>query len=172
MLDCFINFVGLIRCGAYSEPSESGQYINTLPGLTLDQFNKIAESEQRNYTGVWADIQAEASARFYTDILQEILTCFKLNKNIDYEDLICFNKKVFVNAWKYLLGKQFMTERLYSSRVNKYTTVDRAQAEKLEVKFDEEYLLYLRQAVTLMDVSKYEEKLCCGGNPEVRTWLP
>lgn len=170
MLTCLIDYIGFIHCGAYDPVPDSGQYINSLPGITLENIDSLADREQRTYQGVWDDVQKEASNRFYTDVISEVSKCFSINKDCDYDTLICNNKELLTNAWKYLLGTQLMIERLYSDRLNRFTTVDREMAKELKDFFQVEYEGYLKQAVQLFDVSDCE--LCCGGNPEVVTWIP
>lgn len=171
MLDCFIDYIGFTNCGgAYDTVPESGQYINSLPGITLENVDSLADREQRTYQGVWDDVQKEATNRFYTDVISEVSKCFSLNKDCDYGTLICTNQELLTNAWKYLLGSQLMIERLYSDRLNRFTTVDREQAKELKDFFQVEYESYLKQAVQLFDLTDCE--LCCGSNPQTVYWLP
>lgn len=170
MLDCLIDYIGFIRVlGVYDQP-ESGQYINSLPGITLENVESIADSEQETYVGVWNDVQKEASARMYTDTISEITKCLSLDRECDYDELICDNKELLTNAWKYLLGVQLMIERLYSPRLNRFTTVDREQAQELKDFYQVEYEKYLSQAVLLFDITGCE--LCCGGNPSTVVYMP
>lgn len=48
-----------------------------------------------------------------------------------FDALVCYNKNVFKTALWYLLGSEAMFERMYSDRLNRYTTVDRKLAEEL-----------------------------------------
>lgn len=171
MLDCLVNYIGLMQCyGAY-DASDSGQYINTLPGITLESIDKIADTrEQRTYRGVWDDVQENAKPRFYSDVISELTKCFQLDRECDYETLICDNITVLTNAWKLLLGNQLMIERIYSNRLNRYTTVGLEEAKELKDHYQVEYEKALAQAVKLMDVTDCE--FCCGGNPESQVWLP
>lgn len=167
-MECLTDFVGIRGCGE-TVPG-SGVYLNTLPGISLESLDKVADSEQITYKGLWADIQTEAGVRFYTDVIEELSKCFKLTPYCDYEELICQNKLRLLNAWRYLLGNQTMLFRLHSTRFNRFTTVDKKKAEELLDYYQAEYEKALQQAVKLMEVSSCE--LCCGGNPEYVTWLP
>ena len=170
MLDCLIDYIGFIRVqGVYDQP-ESGQYINSLPGITLENVEATADSDQETYLGVWSDVQKEASSRLYNDVVSELTKCFSLNKECDYDELICTNKELLTNAWKYLLGVQLMIERIYSPRLNRFTTVDHEQAKELKDFYQVEYEKFLSQAVLLFDTTGCE--LCCGGNPSTVYWLP
>lgn len=167
-MDCLTGYIGLKVCG--DETSASGMFINSLPGISLESIDKIAESEQITYAGVWADVQAEAAVRFYVDVVTEITKCYSITPYCDYEDIICDNKLKLAVAWRYLLGNQLMIFRLYTTRLNRFTTIDLEQAAQLRDFYQVSYEQALSQAVQIIDVSSCE--LCCGGNPEYVTWLP
>lgn len=170
-MDCLFDYIGLKICG--TETSVSGLFINSLPGISLESIDKIAESEQVTYRGVWNDVQTEAAARFYVDVVNELTKCYSLQPYCDYEDIICdeANKLKLANAWRYLLGNQLMLFRLYTPRLNRFTTVDRDQALQLRDHYQVEYEKALTLAAKLVNVSVCE-CIQCGGNPEYVTWLP
>ncbi len=171
-MDCYIDYIGLTNCvGAY-ETSPSGQYINTLAGITWDKVDKLGDQEQRNWRGVWRDVQLNASRRFKVDVMTALNGCYKLNKDCNYEDILCNedNMEKLTVAWMYLLGINIMQEQLYTPRLNRYTTIDRKQAEELRTFYQQEYTAFLGQAAPLLDVSDCE--LCCGGGIEVVTSFP
>lgn len=167
-MDCLTGYIGIKICG--NESSASGLFINSLPGISLESIDKIATEDQVTYAGVWRDVQAEAQARFYVDVITEITKCYQLQPYCDYEEIICSNKLKLANAWRFLLGNQIMLFRLYTSRLNRFTTVDLKRAEELLVFYQVEYESSLTQAVKLIDVSSC--CLDCGGNPSTVTWFP
>lgn len=136
----------------------------------MEAMDKIATEDQVTYLGVWNDIQKNAIAQFGIDVMMKMNACYNLNKECDYHLLICENMDVLVQAFKYLLAETIMVFRLSTNRINRYTTVDRDQAIELRGYYREEYEKNLGIGVQLMDTSGCE--LCCGGNPEVVTWLP
>jgi len=168
-MECLIGYIGIMVCG--TESSDSGQFINSLPGISLESIDKIADSEQITYAGVWRDVQAEAANRFYVDVVTELSKCYQLQPYCDYEDLICENKPKLITAWKYLLGNQLMLFRLYTTRLNRFTTVDLKQAAELRDLYQVEYEKYLSLAAKIMNVASCE-CMVCGSNPEYVTWLP
>jgi len=169
-MQCFIDYIGLSLCaGAYDAPA-SGIYINTLPGLSIQSIDQVADQEQVNYIGVWDDVQSNALPQFKLDIMTEIQKCYQVNKDCDYDALICENIEVFTQAWKYLLGVCILIYRINSNRLNKYTTTTIEQAKELKDHYQVQYEKYLVQAAKVMDISSCE--LCCGNNPEAVTWLP
>lgn len=56
-----------------------------------------------------------------------------------YEGLVCNNKEVFTQPLLYLLGMELMTERIYSSRLNRWTTIDLKSAKELRKEFEATY---------------------------------
>jgi hypothetical protein len=170
MLTCFIDYIGLSYCeGVYEQPG-SGLYLNSLPGISIESIDKIADSEQVTYLGVWADVQTAAVAQFRIDVMTELNKCFKLERGCDYDVLICNNAETLVQAWKYCLGVWLMIFRITSPRLNRFTTIDAKQAAELKDFYQVEYEKALKQAVLLMDTS--ECCMQCAGNPETVTWLP
>jgi len=169
MLVCLIDYIGLNYCGVYETP-DSGHYLTTLPGISIESMDKIADSDQITYLGVWADVQKEAMVRFYADVMAELNGCYAINKDCDYEALICENKDKLIQPLKYLLGNQLMLERIYSNRINRFTTIDKKQAEELRDFYQVEYEQALKRSMKFIDISSCE--LCCSGNPQTVTWLP
>ena len=169
-MTCFIDYIGLSFCAGVYESPASGIYINSLPGLSLESIDKVADQEQLNYKGVWDDVQANAVQQFKIDLIAEINKCYSLNCDCDYEALICENQEVLTQSWKYLLGIWILIFRINSNRLNSYTTVSITQAKELKDYYQAEYDKFLASSVLCMDVSSCE--LCCGGNPNMVTWLP
>lgn len=171
MLTCFIDYIGLSYCetGVYQVPA-SGIYLNSLPGINIESIDKIANSEEVTYLGVWANVQSSAVAQFRLDVINEMTKCYKLNKDCVYDDLICENIEELSLAWKYILGVWLMIFRLTSDRVNRWTTVDREQAKELKDFYQLEYEKALKQGVQLMNTDSC--CLQCESNPSVVVWLP
>lgn len=170
MLDCFIDYIGLSYCGGVYEQPDSGIYLNSLPGISIESIDKIADSEQVTYKGVWSDVQNSAVAQFRIDVIAELNKCFKLNRDCDYDELICANDAVLVQSWKYCLGVWLMIFRLHSDRLNRYTTIDAKKAEELRDFYQLEYEKALSQSMKLINT----DSCCmeCGGNPEYVYALP
>lgn len=172
MLTCLYDYIGLNDCnnsGVYEQP-ESGIYLNQLPGISIESIDKIANSEQVTYKRVWDSVQRMAAQQFKVDITSELSRCFRLETECDYENLICINREILTQAWKYSLAIWLMHFRINSERLNKYTTVTLQQATELRSFFQSEYEISVKQSVQLMNIESCE--LCCGGNPEYVTYLP
>lgn len=170
-MNCFLNHIGLLYCGAgvYDQPS-SGVFLNSLPGISIENIDKIADSEQVTYIGVWNDVQAFALAQFRLDLMTEINKCYDINTDCDWDEMICDNTTELTTAWKYLLGVSLMIFRLNSDRVNRWTTIGRDEAKELRDFYQIEYEKALKQGVLLMDTDACCLK--CSPNPQTVTWLP
>lgn len=167
-MQCLIDYIGFANCANQDAP-ESGLYINTLPGITLESVDKIANSEQVTYLQVWADAQAEAAVRFKNDFMRAVNECYTLSRKCDYEDMICDNIEYLTVAWRYLLGNQLMLYRINSTRLNRFTTIDKNQASELAAHYQVEYEKALQTAMKLVDVSGCCEKECTN-NPQ-HVWI-
>ena len=168
MIDCFIDSIGLQAC-AGTEPA-SGLYLNTLPGLSVEAIDNIADAEQVTYLGVYADVQKNALAQFNLDVRGEIGKCYRVNKDCDYDTLICNNAENLYLAWKYLLGVHIMDMRIFSSRLNWFTTVSMDDARELQGVYQAKYEEALKAAVQIMDTS--ECCLTCAPSPKYVWTLP
>jgi hypothetical protein len=166
-MDCLQDYIGIGFCG---DAPASGLYITSLPGITLESIDKIATEDQVTYAKVWEDAQKEAAIRFKSDFIAKVNECFEINTECDYEDFICENKDKLVNSWRFLLGNQLMIYRIYSTRLNRFTTIDIEAATELKDYYQSEYDKYLHQEVKFIDFSSC--CMPCGGNPQVVHWLP
>ena len=92
-MECLRNYIGLRGCGL-QEP-ESGYYVNSLPGISLESIDKLADSEQRSYAGVWADIVNRSLTKLETAVTSAFHSKFKL-KAIQQD--IVTNKKDRLNV--------------------------------------------------------------------------
>jgi hypothetical protein len=163
--------VGIKVC-ADQDPSDSGLYINSLPGVSLESIEKTATEDQETYLGLWADVQTEAWSLFVIDFREAISECFELSKRCDYEELICENKKILVNAWRFLLGSQLMLFRINTTRLNRFSTIDAKQAEKMVDHYQVQYEKALLQAAQLCDISACRCELVLDPKPKSVQWLP
>lgn len=56
-----------------------------------------------------------------------------------FNNVVCYNKEHFGEALLYCLGSELMTERINSSRINRWTTVDKPKATELRKYFEARY---------------------------------
>ena len=155
-MDCLKGFIGINGCGAPvpatnpalpAQPLFSGFYINQLPGVNLEVMEGIADDEQETYLGVWADVEFRALKKFALAVKAELNKCYKITDATIVNCLVCNNKDTFAVALWYYLGCELMIERTASTRLNRFTTIDKEEAEKLKADFYAEYQAALSDAV-------------------------
>jgi hypothetical protein len=69
-MQCLKDYIGVKCCGF--APSDSGIYINDLPGVEFANIDGIADADQVSWAGVWADVQSRAIRRFRVDLIGAI----------------------------------------------------------------------------------------------------
>lgn len=169
ILQCLTGFIGIMGCNS-SEPA-SGLYINSLPGITLKMIDSIADEDQVTYLGVWTEVQRRGLLRFRTAFMAQLNKCYQINERDTVACLACEFKDLLATSLWYILGRELMDERIYSDRVNRYTTIDRLQAQELrdhyQICFEEE----LKAAVQGIDVEHsdciLDEKDCPQQNGDI-----
>lgn len=170
-MDCFIDHIGI-----KSEGDTEGLFINQLPGVTLKMINGITETEQATFTGLWDEVQKRTLRKFKKDYLSK----FK-NKYVGFccdeeacnpETIACDNIELFEDAWMYCLGTELMIERLYSSRLNKFTTIDKDQASELKDFFQVEYEKALNYAIKYIPKAIIDQCFECRSQVDYVEVLP
>jgi len=78
-LTCLKDYIGILGCG--SATPLSSLYINSLPGINLESIDKIANSEQLTYLGVWSDVQDRALQKLSLDVALRFQQRYRI-KNI------------------------------------------------------------------------------------------
>lgn len=172
-MDCFIDYIGVKGCDS-TEP-ESGVYINDLPGVTLENIERIANAEQITFAGVWDEVQKRSIRQFVRKaetqfrIRYQALCC---KDDCSFEDLLCSIKEELTDALLYFLGANLMTERLYSSRMNRFTTIDREQAEELRDYFMVEFEKNLEAVINTIPSDKLNDCFECVNTIQRKEVLP
>ncbi len=171
MSNCLIDYVGIKICEDQDEV-DSGVWINSLPGISLESIDKTASEDQVTYVQLWADVQAEAWEILKLDFIAAVDECYDIGCDFDIDDVICTNKNKVLNAWRYLLGSQLMIFRINTSRLNRFTTVDADQAQKLADYYQAKYEATLYQAVKVIDMSFWRGDLHADPTPKHVVWRP
>lgn len=130
------------------ENSTSGLYINVDLPITLDMLNKIKETDQADLKAMWDEIQDRGIKKFIIRVKQGYRELFGVCNVEDtwFDD----NKEDLSFALLYYLGSELMIERIFSTRINRYTTIDRKKAEELKMLFDEEFPTQLKAALEII----------------------
>lgn len=74
-----------------------------------------------------------------------------------YDVLICNYRENIALAWWYLLGAELMKERIYTDRINRYTTIDLNKAKELRSEFEG---LYTNELMTFVDSLTLSKDWC------------
>jgi hypothetical protein len=75
-----------------------------------------------------------------------------------YDALVCANKSLFGTALWYLLGAEAMAERIYSDRINRYTTIQSDDARELRSEWEHRFVDELQAAMNGISLSLND---CC-----------
>jgi hypothetical protein len=90
----------------------------------------------------------------------------------DYSSVICSNKEEFMDVWLYLLGVEMLVERMYSTRLNRYTTIDLKAAGELKDYLTVEYEKRLAETIAGLDISNEDSCIECSPMVTQREVLP
>lgn len=164
-MDCLKNYIQIKGCAApaygYDDntdgdndaettpPEASGLFINVDLPLSLEQIDKIADAEQQTFLGVWDEVQNRAIKKFVIRVSAGYKELFGICYLDD--DWFCENRQKLAYALLYFLGMELMTERMFSTRINRYTTIDRNRAAELKSEFDAEFRTQLKDALELIN---------------------
>jgi hypothetical protein len=170
-MECLLDFIGL------SETTEThGLTLISLPGVTLDNVKKIVSEGDNAYLAAWKEIQTRSIKKITTFCSAKLNECFLITDRKVIECLMCANKDLLAVALWYLEGVELMADRLYSDRVNRWTTIDRDEARELQAFFHTEFERELGFAVRGFNLSTddciKEEELVPNGTVRWTEVLP
>jgi len=160
-MDCFLSYIGIYAPGVLTPPAppapESGLYINKDLPISIQEIDAYADAEQETLWIVWDEVQKRGIKKFiskvqagYRDLFG---SCF-----LD-EDWFCDNKAELQLPLLYFLGAELMTEKIYTTRINRYTRAfDIARAREMREEFTNEFYSQLKDA--LGNIGQVEEKGC------------
>ena len=152
-MDCLIGYIGL----SSASTSTSGLCVDALPDISVIIGEKISvqqtnESIEDALVRIWNDIEERAIAKFRTLFFRQLNKCFKVVNKDSIDCLICENRELLAVSLWYLLGAEFMLERIASSRINRYTTVDKTKAKELRNELMNLFDAELEMAVQGIDI--------------------
>lgn len=113
-MSCFNGIVSLKGCSVAETPG-SVYSLNSLPGISLQAFENIAGAEQKNYLGVWDNINERAEARIKNSVLSYMATKYNIKRvsrtvdtyNIETTPQLAsdiFQGIVINNSWDWVNG--------------------------------------------------------------------
>ena len=151
--DCLKDFIVIKSDSVTSSPS--GLFINVDLPITLDMMQKIKEADQADLAAMWSEIQDRALKKFAIRVklgYRELFGMFRLP-----DDWFDTNKDNLAVPLLYYLGSELMVERIFSTRINRYTTIDVKKAQDLKALFDQEFPVQLKAALEIINVDLRQE---------------
>lgn len=89
-----------------------------------------------------------------------------------YEGIICKNKSVISTALWYLMGSELLADRIYTDRLNRYTTIDFEKAKALRTEFEARYYTELQMALDGINIQVSDPCIDCNGQVILADSLP
>lgn len=77
-MECLRDYIGVKGCGA-TVPI-GNKYINSLPGISLENIENLADDEQINFIGVWEDVQNRGLSKFSVEINERFAKHYRLKQ--------------------------------------------------------------------------------------------
>ncbi len=143
---------GYIGLTSSQEPkAESGLYIDALPDIGPTFIEKLV-TEEGTKESLWAEIENRGLLKFRTLFIQEVNKYHRVNDRAKCECLIQEHKDLLSTALWWLLGAEVLYTRQTSSRMNSYTTLDRAKAKEMREYFENQFEKELETAVRGIDI--------------------
>jgi hypothetical protein len=96
----------------------------------------------------------------------------KVSVTCAYDSILCANKKVFTNCLWYLLGAELMFERVYSDRLNRYTTIDAKKAADLRKEFEGIFQEEMKATFDGIELTTWDGCLTCEAQVRLEHSLP
>lgn len=174
-MECLKNFIGIQGCNApvydYEVDSVivpfSGLYVNVDLPISLRQLDKISDEEVITFLGLWSEVQDRAIRKFLLRIKSGYMELFSVCDVIT-DAWYCENRDALAMPLLYFLGAELMFERIYSDRINRYTTIEKSKAMELRIEFNNQFITELKSALEIIndgvdcetgDYFSYEEVL-------------
>lgn len=146
--------------------------------LDLSQFN-LQGFGQSNWAsnsygwsgyGLWFDYDCTGTAQvrgYQTDInyanpvygINTFGVSAVFSVRCTYNNVVCNNKRYFATAFRLVLASELMSEILYSSRLNRWTTVDKQKAASLRREYEVQYRGGVMTDSSGKEIAQYEGEL-------------
>jgi hypothetical protein len=89
-----------------------------------------------------------------------------------WDSILCQNKEVFTTVLWYILGMELMAERMFSDRVNRYTTIDLNKAKELHDYFKARLAEEMMNVFDGIDLMSWDGCTKCNAQVQLQTQLP
>ncbi len=94
------------------------------------------------------------------------------NLECSVSNFVCQRIDSFKDAFLYKLGVEFCNERIYSDRVNRYTLMDREEAEKLKIEMELQYRELIDAALKDLKITESDDCFECNKAVNYKMMLP
>ena len=94
------------------------------------------------------------------------------NLECSVSNFVCQRIDSFKDAFLYKLGVEFCNERIYSDRINRYTLMDREEADRLRIEFNDQYKLLIDAALKDLKIEESDECFECNRAINYKMMLP
>lgn len=89
-----------------------------------------------------------------------------------FDGIVCNTKEVFTNILWYMLGAELMVERIYSDRLNRYTTIDLKRAEMLREEFENRLAHEMEATLDGIELTTWDGCIKCNDLVRLEHSLP
>ena len=147
MLEELRDYIGLSST-EHTTAAPSGLYVDALPDISTGLIAAIAsEGTTEGAAATWENIQSRAILKFKTLFYRQINQAHLIKRASLCECFIIENKGLLAAALWYLLGAEVMLERINSTRLNRFTTIDKQKSKELRAEYMDTFMVELSTAV-------------------------
>lgn len=132
---------------------------------------KMTEYKPRGFT---QSVDVAKTASVISDNVNGADTGISVTFNLEcsVSNFVCQRIDSFKDAFLYKLGVEFCNERIYSDRINRYTLMDREDAEKLRTELNDQYQLLIDASLKDLKINESDECFECNKAVNYKIMLP
>ncbi len=142
---------GYIGLSSRIADADAGLYVDALPDISIQIVTKITEQDE-DINELWEVIEKRSILKFRTLFLNALNKCYAVKSIETAECLIEENKEVLATALWFFMGAEVMFERMSTSRLNRYTTIEKGKARELREAYMEVFNDELTAGVNSIDI--------------------
>lgn len=132
--------------------ADSGLYVTELPGINLNNLNKIADRpDKEDFQDVFKVCEKRVLLSFHAAFTAQLNICWHVCEPTVTECLMDHYKQKLAAALWWLIGAEIMIERQASDRLNRFTTIDLEKAGEMQAFFEARAAHELKNAVKSID---------------------
>lgn len=147
-MSCLLNYI--LLDGVAPVTPNSGLFLNRELTLPVAKVSSLANNEQQTLSGIWTEVQNKAIKKFVIRLKLGMQELFSRCNDVD-DTWICANKEDLAMPFMYYLGSELMIEVIHTTRINRFTTIDRDRASEMKDEFDREFPIQLKAALQIIN---------------------